>query len=104
MRHELKPFHIDVSVLFPPDTDTPGFEIENRSKPPECVMISQGAKVLPPTKVAAVFVEGLLNKKFFILPGDANSTWRLFRHFPWLVRAVIDRQYYTARKKLGKIP
>lgn len=104
MRHELKPHNIDVSILFPPDTVTPGFEMENRSKPPECAMISRGVKVLSPTKVAEEFIEGLLARKFFILPGGASRTWKLFRFFPWLVRAIIDRQYYAAMKELGKLP
>ncbi|CAH3029447.1 unnamed protein product, partial [Porites evermanni] len=30
---EVKPYNIGVSVVFPPDTDTPGFENENKGKP-----------------------------------------------------------------------
>jgi 3-dehydrosphinganine reductase len=31
LRHELKPFSIRISVLYPPDTRTPGFERENET-------------------------------------------------------------------------
>ena len=31
LRNELKPYNISFSVLYPPDTDTPGFEVENRT-------------------------------------------------------------------------
>ncbi len=102
LRHELKPYHIDLSVLYPPDTDTPGFERENQTKPPECAMLSQGAGLLKPEQVARVFVKGLLQKRFAILPGEAGLIWRAFRFFPWLVRWVVDNQYKNARKKLGK--
>lgn len=33
--YELRPHRIDVSVVFPPDTATPGFDAENVGKPPE---------------------------------------------------------------------
>ena len=29
---QVKPYNIGVSVVFPPDTDTPGFENENKGK------------------------------------------------------------------------
>ncbi|MHA1786282.1 MAG: SDR family NAD(P)-dependent oxidoreductase, partial [Candidatus Helarchaeota archaeon] len=33
MRNELKPYNIGISVLFPSDTKTPGFDEENKLKP-----------------------------------------------------------------------
>ena len=33
LRHELKPYNIFFSVLYPPDTDTPGFEKEIEQSP-----------------------------------------------------------------------
>jgi len=29
---QVKPYNVGVSVVFPPDTDTPGFENENKNK------------------------------------------------------------------------
>lgn len=29
---QVKPYNVAVSVVFPPDTDTPGFENENKNK------------------------------------------------------------------------
>jgi len=102
LRHELKPVGIRISVLYPPDTKTPGFEKENETKPPECATISERAKLLEPEEVAEIFVEGVLRNKFEILPGKARLYWRLFRHFPGLVRMLIDSDYAKARRKLGK--
>ena len=102
LRHELKPYNISFSVLYPPDTETPGFEIENRSKPGECAMMSESVKALSARRVAEVFVAGLLKKKYAILPGEAGLVWRLNRHLPWLVRWITDRDFRLARRKLGK--
>jgi 3-dehydrosphinganine reductase len=102
LRHELKPFGITVSILYPPDTKTPGFEKENETKPPECAMISEKAEVLSVHEVAASFIEGVLNRRFQILPGKAKLYWRLFRYFPGVVRMLLDGDYAKARKKLGK--
>ena len=102
LRHELKPYNINFSVLYPPDTDTPGFEIENRTKPEECALMSESVKTLSAEKVAEIFVAGLIRKKYAILPGEAGLVWRLNRHFPWLVRWITDRDYRQARRKLGK--
>ena len=101
LRHELKPYHIDLSVLFPPDTDTPGFEVENRTKPQEWAM-SGLPKLFSPERIAQDLLEGLLKKRFEILPGMAKP-WRvLFRLFPSLIRKVSDIEYARLRKKLGK--
>jgi 3-dehydrosphinganine reductase len=102
LRHELKPYNIRISVLFPPDTDTPGFIIENQTKPPETAMISETAKLLAPEQVAAAFVDGILKQKFYILVGEARWIWLVFRLFPWLGHWFIDRDLRQARKKLGK--
>ncbi len=102
LRHELKPYNINFSILYPPDTNTPGFEKENTTKPKECAIMSGRAKILQPEQIAEAFIDGILKNKFNILPGEAKFIWKMYRHFPKLVRSVIDRDYKKARKKLGK--
>src|SRR6185503_5941588 len=46
LRAELKLVGIEVSVLCPPDTDTPGFATENRTKPEETKAISASARLM----------------------------------------------------------
>ena len=53
--------------------------------------------------VAEIFVDGILNKKFTILPGGAGFVWRMYRHFPRLVRWILDLDYKKARQKLQKL-
>ncbi len=102
LRHELKPHGMTFSVLYPPDTDTPGFAIENKSKPPETAIMSERGTVLQPAEVADKFIEGILKKRFTIVPGYSHFMWVMFRHFPKLVRWIIDGDLKKARKKLGK--
>jgi 3-dehydrosphinganine reductase len=104
LRHELKPYNISFSVLYPPDSDTPGFEVENQTKPKECALMSASVKLLSAQKVAEVFVDGIIKRKYAILPGGAGLVWRVYRYFPWLVRYITDSQYRKARRKLGKAP
>lgn len=102
MRHELKPYNINVSVLYPPDTSTEGFEEENKTKPEECKIISEGGGLLSAEKVADVFIKGIIKKTFDILPGETSFMKFMFRIAPNLVRGIIDGKFKKARKKLGK--
>jgi 3-dehydrosphinganine reductase len=100
LRHELKPDNISISVLYPPDTDTPGFERENQTKPPETMILSESAKLYKPDVVAEKYVQDLLKGKFYIMVGSGKWIWLLFRLFPRLVHAVMDSDYQKARRKV----
>jgi 3-dehydrosphinganine reductase len=50
---------IRTSLVYPPDTDTPGFEQENLTKPPETARISEGITPVPATQVADAIVRGI---------------------------------------------
>lgn len=102
LRNELKPHGITFSILYPPDTDTPGFETENLTKPEETAIMSEGAKLMTQEAVAKAFLEGVLKKRYHILPGDARLAWLIQRHAPGLMRQIIDRDYQKARQRLGK--
>ncbi|XP_067053779.1 3-dehydrosphinganine reductase-like isoform X1 [Acropora muricata] len=66
---EVKPYNIAVSVVFPPDTDTPGFENENKNKPDETHEISSSAGLFSPEQVASNIVSGIKDRKFLITCG-----------------------------------
>lgn len=102
LRHELKPYNISVSVLYPPDTETEGFDQENQTKPEECKMMSEGGGLMTAAQVASFLIRNIKRKKFDILPGQAGFLKFMSRLSPRLVRSIIDSQYKKARKKLGK--
>jgi len=102
LRHELKPYNVNISVLFPADVDTPGFAEENKLKPPECAIISEAGKLMIPEQIAEIFIESVLKKKFEILPGKAKLIRKMKRLFPDLVRNITDSDYKKALKKTGR--
>ena len=102
LRHELRPAGISVSVLYPPDTDTPGYVVENTTKPPETHQLSGNVKVSQPDDVARQFLNGIMRGKFHIFPSGAGTVWRLQRYVPQLVRAFLDRDLSKARRRIGK--
>eukprot|EP01133_Synstelium_polycarpum_P011566 gene11566-13499_t len=59
LRSELKPYNITFSLVYPPDTDTPGYAQENLTKPPATVAISGGAKPVSARVVADAIVDGI---------------------------------------------
>ena len=104
LRSEVKRYNIAVSVLCPPDTDTPGFVEENKTKPAETKVISAGAKLMKPEAVAEALLKGMAKQEFIIIPNaDGRFTYIMKRLFPWLVEMVTDAQVRQVQKaKLSK--
>ena len=85
---------VEVKVLCPPDTETPGLAEENKTKPKETKAISEGGGLLKPEKIALAVLESLGTKSFYILPGfDSKITFWLKRHFPSLIDWMIRRKF-----------
>lgn len=91
LRQEMLPYNVSVSVLYPPDTDTPQFHEENKIKPEETRALAGAIKVMPAEAVAQTFLAGIKKSSFTILPGFMNKvTYTLNRHLPWLVWAIVS--------------
>jgi 3-dehydrosphinganine reductase len=103
LRSELKMCGVTVSVLCPPDTDTPGFAEENKTKPPETKAVSATANIMKPGAVAAALLKGMAKGEFMIIPNaDGKFTWIMKRLFPWLVDMVTDSQVTRVQKEMKK--
>jgi 3-dehydrosphinganine reductase len=104
LRSELLPHGIAVSVLCPPDTATPGFDTENRTKPEETRAISAGATLLGPDDVAQALLVGMRRRRFLIVPGaSARLVVLMKRFFPSVVMRVMDRTVRrVARGRTGR--
>ena len=88
-----------MSVLCPPDTDTPGFAEENKTKPPETKAVSASASIMKPEAVASALIKGMAKGGFMIIPNaDGNFTYIMKRLFPWLVDMVTDSQVKNVQK------
>jgi NAD(P)-dependent dehydrogenase (short-subunit alcohol dehydrogenase family) len=101
LRSELKPLGIRVSVLCPPDTDTPQLIQEDLSKPPETRAVSGNVKVMKPEEVARALLAGLKKNRFLIIPGAASKlVYAVNAVFPALVRAMMDADIRRVQKKI----
>jgi 3-dehydrosphinganine reductase len=69
LRAEMKPLGIRVSVVFPPDTDTPQLAYENQFKPHETKELAGSAHAMPPQVVASALLRGVERKQYIIIPG-----------------------------------
>ena len=103
LKSELKWSGIRVQVLCPPDTDTPGFQTENKTKPEETKAISASAKVMTPDQIAQALMKGLEKKTFMIVPGfDGKTTYIAKRLFPGLVDFIMDMSIKKVQKGKSK--
>lgn len=73
LRMELKPRGIQVSLVYPPDTDTPQLAYEKQFKPKPTQALSAGGGLVTPEAVAREILQGVYRKKYVILPGFENK-------------------------------
>jgi 3-dehydrosphinganine reductase len=66
---ELRHTAIRLSIVYPPDTDTPQLHQENLSKPPETRMMTEAAGIWSADAVAGKILQGIDAGKFAITPG-----------------------------------
>jgi 3-dehydrosphinganine reductase len=99
LRQELRPHGIGVSVVFPPDTDTPQLAAEDLEKPPETRAVAGTVPPLHADTVASAILRGVARRRFWIVPSwRARLVALASRHFPPLVRLVIDRDIARTRR------
>lgn len=100
LRAEAKPWGIRVSIVYPPDTETPGYREEERLKPPETRRIGEAGRRLSADSVARAILRGVERNRFAIAPG-----WRmalLYRATNPLAGVIRRRLDQLARGASGK--
>jgi 3-dehydrosphinganine reductase len=100
LRGELKPLGINVSVIYPPDTDTPQLELENKTKPPETKMITGTARTWTAESVAQEIIQGINKRTFAIAPGlEIKALNRLHSLLFPLLNWYFDRLVIKSKKQ-----
>ena len=102
LRCELKPYGIHVSVVFPPDTDTPQLWAENETKPLETKMISGTVKPMSAEAVALAILRGVCRRRHLIFPGWESGFYYHLHNvlgpvFTWYFDVAVAR----ARRQRG---
>ena len=102
LRCERKPYGIHVSVVFPPDTDTPQLWAENEIKPLETKLISGAVKPMSAEAVALAILRGIRRRRRLIFPGWESGFYYHMHNvlgpvFAWYFDAAVAR----ARRQRG---
>lgn len=103
LRFEMKPAGVLVSVVCPPDTETPALELEHTMRPHETDVIAGNIKPVPAEKVASAIVRVTGTSRYLVIP-DALSAFyfRLKGLLPEVFLAIVDSDVRRARREAGK--
>lgn len=97
LRQELWPVGIGVTVLCPPDTETPGFARENETKPEETWAVSGNVRPMQAHAVADALMAGLSRGRFLVIPG---ATGKLAHWVKRLQPGLVD---WVSRRAIEKV-
>ena len=97
LRGELKPHGINITIAYPPDTDTPQLAAENKIKPAETKKITATAKTWSAKAVAEKILWGVEHQKFAIAPGTELTLLN------WLHSLLNPLLHWHFDKIIGKI-
>jgi 3-dehydrosphinganine reductase len=102
LRSELHPYGVGVSVVCPPDTDTPGLAFEKSLRPLETDKVAGNIAAVPPAVVAEAIVRGIERGRYLIVPGALSKFYRVLKaNAQWLFFAITDGDVATARAARG---
>ena len=103
LRTELLGSNIRLSIVFPPDTDTPSLASEKPFQPPVLVAMNENSGTMSAEAVAASITKGIFRGRYIITPGSDSS---LFFHLVGLlggglVYSIVDFLINDARRKVA---
>jgi len=101
LRSELKLHGVTVSVLCPPDVDTPMLEKSNMIKPAEAKAISSAADIMTPEAVASFLINAMSREDFLLIPNKSGKLTHLLKRLvPGLTERIIDSKINSVQKNL----
>ena len=105
LRSELAPDGIAVSVVYPPDTDTPQFREEVRLRPEATSRVAGSGGLRSADQVAEAILRGIRRGRFTIAPGLEMSALAMLHSVvgPMLHRFWFDRQIAQLHRPAPKI-
>ena len=104
LRMEVKNDGIKISIIYPPDTDTPLLKYERAHTLPESMALSKNIQVVSAERVAKIYMEGLQKNKFEIYCDFNSRMLRSFKNnFPGLFNYLSHRVIKKAGNKAHKI-
>jgi 3-dehydrosphinganine reductase len=98
LRMEFQDYGIQVTVVYPPDTNTPMHERERLQTLPECAALSANAKVVSADYVAVQLANGIQNGRYEVFCNGQSKAIRILRVLaPQLFFALVDGMVHRSR-------
>ncbi|MFN8355011.1 MAG: SDR family oxidoreductase [Spirosomataceae bacterium] len=100
LRMEGNDYGIGVTVIYPPDTDTPLLRRSQSTAPPELVALMQGASLMSADDIGRLFMDGVQHNRFEVVGNVEGRLIRVIKGtFPRLFFWILDRILAKARRK-----
>lgn len=105
LRSELSADGIGVSIVYPPDTDTPGFREERRARPEITSRLAEAGGLMTADQVAGAIMRGIARGRFAITPGAKMTVLARLHSLigPALHRFWFDPLIARASRRAGEI-
>ena len=97
LRGELKLNGVSVTIVYPPDTDTPQLAEENRTKPVETKALTASAGLWTADEVARLTLEGVRRGAFAVAPGFQLTALR------WLHSVLEPFLHWKFDRTVGRV-
>jgi len=101
LKSELKPFRIHISIVFPPDTQSPQLDYEKKYKPFVTQQVAGSAKLMSADAVAKEIIKSVSRNKYIVLPGFEG---KLLYHLKNIVgknlHPILDNMTKNAIRKI----
>lgn len=101
LRSELKPYGLQVAIVFPPDTDTPQLKYESQFKPFITKEVAGSAKLMPADAVAKETLTAIARGKYIIIPGSEGKLLYFAKNL--LGRSMYPVMDMMVRSAIGKL-
>lgn len=104
LRYELKPMGMKLTVICPPEVDTPMNLDEAKTLPEEGRAVKSLGGFLTPQYAANVIVKAVAKEKYLYIPGASTRFLYLMHRLSngWLTRVTSDAVIWFTRRRLGK--
>lgn len=95
---------IGVTILFPPDTDTPMLAAEMEGKPWETIAISEGASLMSAEEVVNKFMKGIRKNRYEVTCNFESRQIQIIKGIaPRLYYWILDNMIKKATKKRNQV-
>lgn len=104
LRYELKPLGMKLTLICPPEVDTPMNLDEAKTLPKEGRAVKGLGGFLTPEYAARVIVKAIARGQYLFIPGASTRFLYLMHRLSngWLTRMTSDAVIWNTRKKMGK--